>query len=346
MEQAITTFLTNQSLFILGLVIVVCIVVLVKGADLLVEEAVSLSMKWGISKMIIGATIVSLGTTLPEAAVSVLAAMTGKPGLALGNAVGSIICDTGLILGITALISPLPLVKSILRRHGWIQLGAGFLLVLSCLPYSNLPAMFTTGGSLPQFMGFAFLVLLVLYIWKSIQWSKADPAGDELLHPEVHVDSSKTTIVVLKLVGGLAMVLIGSRLLIPTVTVTATRLMIPDYIIAATMVAFGTSLPELATAVTAARKKHGELALGNIIGADILNVLFVAGASAAVTPSGLEAPPHFFILLFPAMLLILVTFRVGVFFSRETLGRAFGVILLVFYVAVTLLGFTMGQAIH
>ena len=103
---------------------------------------------------------------------------------------------------------------------------------------------------------------------------------------------------------------------------------VPDSIIAATLVAFGTSLPELITAVTAARRGHGDLAIGNVVGADILNVLFVAGAAAAVTPRGLAAGPHFFVVLFPAMLLILVVFRLGVIFSGEHLKRPFGYILL------------------
>ena len=155
-------------------VIAVFLLVLAKGADILVAEAVTLSIRWGVPTLLIGATIVSLGTTLPEAAVSVAAAVGGRPGLALGNAVGSIICDTGLILGIAALMKPLPFDRDIVSRQGWIQLGAGGLLILMTLPWSSLGSTFTEGGNLPQWAGWLFLTLLVVYIWKSIQWAKQE----------------------------------------------------------------------------------------------------------------------------------------------------------------------------
>jgi len=116
---------------------------------------------------------------------------------------------------------------------------------------------------------------------------------------------------------------------------------IPSAIVAATLVAFGTSLPELVTAITAARKDHGDLAIGNIIGADILNVLFVAGMSAAVTPGGLKAPPEFFRVQLPGMLLILLVFRVGVIFSGERLRRPIGAVLLALYVVYLVLSYAI-----
>jgi len=313
-------------------VIAVTLFTLAKGADILVAEAVALSVRWGVPTIVIGATIVSLGTTTPEAAVSVAAALQGEPGLALGNAVGSIITDCGLILGIAAIICPLQLDRSVVNRQGWIQIGAGFLLVLACVPWLSLGTMFTAGGNLPQWMGFVLVLLLVLYIWKSIAWSKdgaADPHADE-----VKDEGGSTVSVVLKLLLGIGIVLLSSQILIPAVDITATRIGIPEAIIAATLVAFGTSLPELVTAVTAARKGQGGLAIGNVIGADILNVLFVAGLSAAVTPAGLEAHPKFFVLLFPGMLLLLIVFRVGVFLSKTHLTRGFGILMLVIYLAI------------
>ena len=153
------------------------------------------------------------------------------------------------------------------------------------------------------------------------------------------VDESGVGYVLVKLIGGVVLVVIASRLLIPAVQEIATRLEVPESIIAATLVAFGTSLPELVTAVTAARKGHGELAVGNVIGADILNVLFVTGAAASVTPGGLSAPSHFFRVLFPAMLGVLIVFRIGVVLSKDKLKRPFGVILLAVYVAATLLSY-------
>ena len=134
-------------------------------------------------------------------------------------------------------------------------------------------------------------------------------------------------------------IVISSRILIPAVTETAVRLHVPDSIIAATVVAFGTSLPELITCLTAVTKGHGELAIGNIIGADILNILFVAGSASAVTLGGLSAPPHFFQILFPAMLIILITFRIGITFSKDKLSRPFGFILLGNYATFTIMSY-------
>lgn len=327
----------GQSLLVLLLLIAFLIYILGRGAEMLVEEAVSLSRSWGVPEVLIGATIVSLGTTLPEAAVSVLAAIQGNPDLALGNAVGSIICDTGLILGIAAVISPLPLRKSIVNRQGWIQFGAGILLVLSSMPYSSMREITVSGGNLPQYMGFVFLLLLIIYISISIGWARSDSGPEAGRERDESERGKRPALVLVKLIVGITLVVVSSAILIPAVEETAVRLHVPDSIIAATLVAFGTSLPELVTAMTALRKGHGELALGNVIGADILNVLFVAGAAASVTRGGLEATPEFFTFLFPTMLFILVVFRMGIFFSKDKLGRPFGAILLVSYVCYLLL---------
>jgi len=320
----------------LFLLIAVMLYLLGKGADVLIDEAVTLSRRWGVSKVLIGATIVSLGTTTPETAVSVLAAIQGSAELALGNAVGSIICDTGLILGLAALIAPLPLNRAIVNRQGWIQLGAGVLLVVACLPLGSLPTLFADGGRLPQGMGMIFLVLLGGYLWLSVVWARADGSTEGEASAD---DDANTVTVVVKLIVGVFVVVASSTILIPAVREMALRLHIPPSVIAATLVAFGTSLPELVTAVTAARRGHGELAIGNVIGADILNALFVAGAAAAVTPAGLPASPFFFRFLFPAMMVVLIVFRVGVAASRDSLKRPFGFVLLAVYVAVTLLSY-------
>ena len=155
--------------------------------------------------------------------------------------------------------------------------------------------------------------------------------------------TESTFVALLKLIGGIVMVVGSAHFLIPAVEIIALRLHIPQSIIAATLVAFGTSLPELVTAITAARKGQGELAVGNIIGADILNVLFVAGAAAAVTPEGLPADKQFFILQFPAMILVLVVFRLGISLSKDKLKRPFGLVLLATYLVVTILSYIFGS---
>ena len=145
----------------------------------------------------------------------------------------------------------------------------------------------------------------------------------------------------LELILGIAMVVIGSRILIPAVEETAVRLRIPEAIIAATLVAFGTSLPELVTAITAVRKGHGELAIGNVLGADILNVLFVSGAAAAVTRGGLAVPAQFFYLFFPSMLLVVLILRIGIARTTHQFSKTFGVILLVAYIITVVLGYVV-----
>ena len=261
----------------------------------------------------------------------------------MGNAVGSIICDTGLILGVACLIAPLKLDRTIVNRQGWIQLGAAVALVAFCFPWSSPGSAFTQGGSLAQWAGFAFLAALGVYIWLSIRWAGKDSGlADEV---EEHASSESTVLIVLKLIGAVAVVVVSARVLIPAVNEVALRMNVPESIIAATLVAFGTSLPELVTAVTAARKGHGELAVGNIVGADILNVFFVAGAAAAVTPNGLTAGGHFFLVLFPIMLLILVVFRVGILLSGDHMKRPFGYVLLTAYAVYTVVSYLLPASV-
>lgn len=339
MEALITNFVSGLPVVVLFLIIGVSLAILAKGADLLVDEAVSLSVSWGVPKMLIGATIVSLGTTLPEVAVSVMAAVRGAPGLALGNAVGSIIADTGLILGLAVLIGTVPVDQSLVNRQSWIKTGTTVLLVVAAIPWLALRGVFSNGGRLPQWVGIGFVALLALYLWRSLTWSQESPVeptdtGTVDIHePIVPIWT------LLKLAVGIALVVLSSQVLIPTVQETAVRIRIPDAIIAATLVAFGTSLPELVTAITSVRKGHGDLALGNVLGADILNVLFVAGVSAAVTRGGLAVPPQFFYLFFPSMLFVVAVLRIGIGRTSHKLSKRFGMVLLGAYVLTVIAGY-------
>ena len=343
-EHELETFYAARHSLVLFAAIAALLALLGKAADKLVGEAVVLSERSGLPKIVIGATIVSLGTTSPEAAVSVLAALQGDPGLALGNAVGSIICDTGLILGIAILISPPMLPRAIVNRQGWLQLAAGVLLVAACWPLDGSNPI-KTGGNLSQVAGFGFVALLIGYLFLSVKWAKqgaSEAISAEVEEFEEHSGdlTAPLPIVIGKLLLALFVVVFSSHLLIPAIKIAAERIGVPAAIVAATLVAFGTSLPELVTAVAASRRGHGDLAVGNIIGADILNVLFVAGLSAAVTRGGLDAPSEFFRVLFPAMLLVLFVFRVGVQVSGERMRRSFGWILLVAYLIAMLLCYT------
>lgn len=337
MHAYLVELISSLSWPVLLVILVVSIAVLARGADMLVEEAVALSERLGISKVFIGATIVSLGTTTPEMVVSVMSALRGVPGLAMGNAVGSIICDTGLILGLAVIIGPVPIQRSIVFRQGYVQLGAAVLLVLASVPWAAPGSAFETGGVLSQNFGFVFVLLLVVYIWASIRWAQR---GRSVSLEEYESEEDAPLLVVFaKLFLAIALVILASELLVNTATEMAVRLQVPESVIAATLVAFGTSLPELVTALTAVRKGHGELAVGNVIGADILNVLFVVGCAAAVTRQGLQVDPHFFRVLFPAMLTILIVFRVGIHFSEHQLKRGFGIVLVAVYLLVTIVSY-------
>jgi len=294
--------------------------------------------------MLIGATVVSLGTTLPEVSVSVVAALSGTPGLALGNAVGSVICDTGLILGIATLIAPLKLNPRVVNRQGWIQLGSGVLLVVVSIPFVPVESLLTVGGRIPQYVGWILLLFLVLYIILSVRWGQREDLALENPKGADEAGGKRGWVVLVLLILGIVMVVGSSEILIPAVREIALRMRIPDSVIGATLVAFGTSLPELVTAITSARKGHGDLAVGNIIGADILNVLFVVGAAASVTSGGLSVQPDFYRLLFPTMLLVLVIFRIGISASRDTMKRPFGALLLGLYIVLTVVSYLHNAA--
>ncbi len=332
MDSLIIDLISPLPTLALLVIVAVTLFSLSKGADILVDEAVSLSISWGIPKMIVGATIVSLGTTLPEATVSVLAAFRGNPDLALGNAIGSIIVDTGLIIGLAALIGNLPVEQRIIKRQGLIQLLAVALLAICSLPFWQGGA----DGLISQYVGFAFLLLLALYIFATIKWSRS---GDVAY--DVAVEQAPLALQLLKLLLGIFLVIASSKILIPVVEKLALRVGIAQSVIAATLVAFGTSLPELVTAITAVRKGHGELAVGNIVGADILNVLFVVGGAAAVTQSGLPVPRQFYYLQIPAMLLIVGAFRHFSITHHHHITKRDGMMLAGIYLVYLILNYTL-----
>lgn len=337
MDALLHEFLMNSSILISLLVLALSLYTLGKGADILVDNAVALSLRWGIPKMVLGATIVSLGTTLPEASVSTLAAVKGNADLALGNAIGSIIADTGLIIGIAALLGTVPVDKRLIHRQGTVQFSAALLLTVAALPF------FSAGreGTIYQWMGWVFVALLIGYMYISFRWAKESAAGNENADDSLSEAEKPLFFQLLFLAIGIAVVVLSSKILIPAVEVSAVKAGIPQSIIAATLVAFGTSVPELVTAITAVKKGHGELAAGNIIGADILNVLFVLGVAAAVTPAGIHVPIGFYYVQFPTMLLVLGIFRFCSTRQRSVITRMQGAVLFIFYAAYIVLNFTL-----
>lgn len=327
---------------LLAAITVASIIILSKGADWMVDGVVSLALRTRIPTIVIGATVVSLGTTTPEAFVSVMAAWMGDGGLALGNGVGSIIADTGLIFGLTCILAATPADRFILNRTGWVQVGSATLLVvLGLFAWYRNPAE----PMLYRWVGVAFLVMLMAYMVLSVRWARQrtafTPAREQPVPSEPLSIPRSWTLIIL----GLTLVLAGARVLIPCATETALRIGVPNDVIAATMVALGTSLPELMTAIAAIRKGHPEITVGNIVGADVLNCLFVIGAAAAASP--LFIPKTFFIFHFPAMLIILYSFRIFIFMNRDgTFKRWQGVWLLSIYVAYVVLqyAFNLGGA--
>lgn len=326
----------------LALLAVVGLAALSRGADWLVESATELAEQFGLPKIIIGATLLSLGTTAPECAVSVMAAVQGEPGLALGNAVGSVIVDTAVIFGLLSMFTRLPADKFILSRQGWWQFGSAALLAV--LTY----ILFWKDGEsavISRPVGFALLGLLVLYMAMSVRWARQHKAM-ELAATEVATTDTAEAMnhppiwsSVLWMGLGLSLVLFAGRVAVASVSIAAERVGVPDVIIASTFVAFGTSLPELIVGWTAVKKGHGEILVGNVIGADVLNILFVVGAAAAATPLPIlaETEPRtvFMTVQIPTMLLALIYFRFCI--ARATrigsFDRWMGIPLLVLYVA-------------
>jgi cation:H+ antiporter len=287
-------------------------VVLSKGADWMIDGVVDMAERTGLPHIVIGATIISLGTTTPEAFVSVTAAWMGNPGLALGNGVGSIIADTGMIFGLTCILSTVPVNRFILDRTGWVQVGSATLLV--CISVFLL----ATGAGTPVLgrgIGVFFLILLAGYLYITYLWAKR--GGEKALEGQNERSGEPRGLVscAAMISGGLLLVIISARLLVPSASEIAGRMGVPDDVIAATMVAFGTSLPELMTALSAVRKGHPEICVGNVVGADVLNCLFVIGAAATAKP--LAIPPNFFYFHFPAMLIVLYSFRFFIAINKD-----------------------------
>ncbi len=337
----------GQAAWLLLAVTAASIAVLAFGADRLVDGASGLAAGFGIPKIVVAATVVSLGTTSPECAVSVIAAWSGEPGLALGNAIGSVVTDTGLIFGLGCLLATLPADRKLLNRQGWFQAGSALVLALLC--YGSLIA---SGPSavLGRGAGLLLTALLVAYLYLSVHWSRSDRgvvdvAGDSSTDEPIQADSTAPVGKLLAMFGlGLLVVVFCSQVLVLAVSELAVQAGVSKLVIAGTLVAFGTSLPELVVGLSAVRKGHPEILVGTVIGADVLNVLFVVGASALAAPlplleTGAEFPALLFYLHIPAMLLMLGWFRFCVGRASQSGGfsRWMGAPLLagwVFYVAV------------
>ena len=256
-------------LLILGLALVVF------GADFMVDGATKIARRWGLSEFLIGLTVVGIGTSAPEMAVSFIGAAQGNASVSLGNVIGSNIINVLLILGLTAVILPMAITKDNRKLDIPINIVVTALLVLLGLKQS----IFGVGkDELSYLEGALFLLLFIAYMIYCFKSGKSEEVAEEKAGKE------SVFLSLLMVAGGIAGLVFGGRLFVDNATGLARELGISDKFIAITILAGGTSLPELATCVAAAVKKKGQLALGNIIGSNLFNILLVLGGSALISP--------------------------------------------------------------
>lgn len=291
-------------------------VLLVKGADWFVEGASKVAEKFGIPQLVIGLTIVAMGTSLPEAAVSVSAALKGSAEITIGNIVGSNIMNILLILGITAIIKPIAVQKSTVRYE------IPFVILVSAV----LMGIGYTDNTVGRVDGIILWALMVCYLGYLLVMSKK---GMVLLEEGSQAGDKPMPVwkmLVLIVFGGL-MIVVGSDVAVDAATELARIFGMSERLIGLTIVAFGTSLPELVTSVTAAIKGKADIAVGNIVGSNIFNILFVVGTSALITP--VAYAEDFFVdsvvCIAAAVLLLLCVFK------NKRLGRAGGLLMLLGY---------------
>ena len=297
--------------------LVVGFVMLVKGADWFVEGASKLAEKFGIPQLVIGLTIVAMGTSLPEAAVSVSAALKGSAEITIGNVVGSNILNILLILGVTSVISPLLVQKSTVKYE--IPMVIGVSVVLAGLGLSD--------GVVGRLDGLILMLGMVLYLLYLLQMSKKGMAViDE--GEKANENDSLGKLFLLIVVGGVLIVL-GSNITVDAATALARIFGMSERLIGLTIVAFGTSLPELVTSATAAIKGKADIAVGNIVGSNLFNILFVVGVSAVITPVVYQGD---FLIDSIVCVFAVVLLWVCVCKNRK-LTRVGGVVLLVCYAA-------------
>ena len=246
------------------------------GANWLVDGSSSIAKRFGISEFVIGLTIVGIGTSTPEMVVSFLSSFQGKADMAIGNIVGSNIFNTMMILGVTALIAPLAITKSNLKKDIPLNIIVTLLLIILGMNFT----LFGKGeDQLSRLDGVILLGVFAWYIWSSFRSDNADPKEDG-----AGIKEYKTGISVLLIVAGLAGLIIGGRLFVNSATELAKMFGVSDKFIAITVMAAGTSMPELATCVVAALKGRGQLALGNVVGSNISNILLILGGAALINP--------------------------------------------------------------
>ena len=301
------------------------LVLILLGANYLTDGASSLAKRFKISDLVIGLTVVAFGTSAPELAVSLSSAIKGSADIAIGNVVGSNMFNTLMIVGCTAFFAPIVVTRNTLLKESPLCILASVaLLAISndmLLDKQPLDVLSRTDG---------FLLLLFFIIFMVYTFSIARQHGDEEAE---EVKQIPLWLSLIYIIGGLAALVFGGNIFVDGATGIARSLGVSESVIGLTLVAGGTSLPELATSVVAALKKNPEMAIGNVVGSNLFNIFLVLGASATITPLNLIGITNFDLLSLVIASVILWFF--GVFYKKRTITRVEGTILVVCYIAYT-----------
>ena len=255
-------------------ILIAGLLLILLGANYLVDGASSIAKRFGLSEFIIGVTIVGIGTSAPEMVVSFMSAFQGKADMAIGNIVGSNIFNTAMILGVTALISPLLITKSNMKKDIPLNIMVTVLLIVLGMTFT------LTGLGKDQLSRIDGLVLIGIFAWYLWSSFRSDSVSDD----EEPIKQHSIAVSTLMIAGGLGGLIFGGRLFVNSATEIARLFGVSDKFIAITVMAAGTSMPELATCIVAALKGRGQLALGNILGSNISNILLILGGSAIIAP--------------------------------------------------------------
>ena len=308
-------------MFLQILILLAGLLLILFGANYLVDGSSSIAKKFGLSEFIIGLTIVGIGTSSPEMVVSFMSSFQGKADMAIGNIVGSNIFNTLMILGITALISPLAITKSNLRKDIPLNVLVTALLILLGMNAT----IFGFGAN--QISRLDGALLLGIFAWYLCFSFKSDSGSDEEKEDEESKTKEYSVLMsAIMIIGGLAGLIIGGKLFVDSATELAKMFGVSDKFIAITVMAAGTSMPELATCVVAALKGRGQLALGNVLGSNIANILLILGGAALINP--LSCSGMTMIDLGLVLLSAIFIFASAFMFKRRELDRYEGAILI------------------
>lgn len=306
------------------------LVLLIVGAEALVRGASRIAAAVGITPLIIGLTVVAFGTSSPELAVSIMASTSGQSGIALGNVIGSNIFNVLFILGISSLIIPLVVHQQLIRVDVPILIGLSLFTWLMAADGSILP----WEGLVLVLLGFAYLAFVVRLSRKeknkAVEKEYEEAFGADKLPP----GKGSTLRSVLFVIAGLGMLLLGSRWLVASAVVIAQRLGVSDLVIGLTIIAMGTSLPEVATSIIAGLRGERDIAVGNVVGSNLFNIFFILGAAALAAKGGVEVQESALRFDFPVMVAVALA-CLPIFFTGSKLDRWEGFIFLLYYIAYT-----------